>query len=76
MPPRDADDHQVSSGGQALFHTAASCHARAGDCKGALRIYRELFPASGLSSIADAAQRDKIVRDSFESSIERCKGKG
>jgi len=74
VPPRDVDDTQISGGGQALFHTAAACHARAEDCKAAFSIYRELFPPTGLAAIKDAAQREKIVRDSFDSSIERCKG--
>lgn len=73
VPPKDADDSQIRGGGQALFYTAAACYARAGDCKAAYSIYRELFPASGLSAISDPKQREKVVRDSFESSIERCK---
>jgi hypothetical protein len=75
VPPRDSDDTQISGGGQALFYTAAACYARAGDCKAAYRVYRELFPATGLSAITDAAMREKVVRDSFDSSIERCKPK-
>ncbi len=74
VPPRDVDDTQISGGGQALFHTAAACHARAENCKAAFSIYRDLFPKTGLAAIKDAAQREKIVRDSFDSSIERCKG--
>jgi hypothetical protein len=73
VPPRDVDDTQLSGGVQALFHTAAACYARAGDCKEAYRIYRELFPAGNLSAIGDAAAREKVVREAFESSIERCR---
>lgn len=75
VPPKDADDAQIKGGGQALFYTAAACYARAEDCKAAYAIYRELFPASGLSAINDPKQREKIVRESFDSSIERCKPK-
>lgn len=76
VPVRDVDDTQISGGAQALFHTAAACHARAGDCRAAFRIYRELFPGAGLSAIPDPAQREKVIRDAFDASIERCKGKG
>jgi hypothetical protein len=72
VKPTGPDDTQVSGGAQALFHTAASCFARAGDCTGAFDVYAELFPSAGLSAISDPAQREKIIRDSFDSSIVRC----
>lgn len=73
VPPKDAMDTQISGGGQALFYTAAACYAHAGDCKGAYAIYRDLFPAKGLAAIKDAKQREQMIRDSFNSSIVRCK---
>jgi hypothetical protein len=75
VKPTGPDDGQLTGGIQALFHTAASCFAKAGDCRSALSVYTELFPAAGLSAIPDPAQREKIVRESFDSSIVRCKGK-
>ena len=75
VKPTGPDDTQVSGGAQALFHTAASCFARAGDCKAAFDVYSELFPAAGLSAIADPAQRRKIVQDSFDAAIVRCAAK-
>ncbi len=75
VKPRDVDDGQITGGAQALFHTAAQCFAKAGECKRARVVYRELFPPESLRSIGDAATRERIVRESFDSSIERCKGK-
>jgi hypothetical protein len=72
VKPTGPDDTQISGGAQALFHTAASCFARAGDCTAAYDTYADLFPSAGLSAISDPAQRSKIVRDAFESSIVRC----
>ena len=73
VPTSDPDDQQITGGGQALFYTAATCYAKAGDCKGAFKVYRENFPAKGLAAIKDKTQREKIVRESFDSSITRCK---
>jgi hypothetical protein len=72
VKPRDAEDTQISGGIQALFHTSAMCFARAGDCQTAYTYYRRLFPADGLSAIPDPAQRESIVRSSFDSSIALC----
>jgi hypothetical protein len=75
VQPRDADDTQVSGGAQALFNTAANCFARAGDCASAWAAYRDLFPRANLESVKDPAQREKILRQSFDGSIQRCAGK-
>lgn len=70
VKPSGPDDHQIKHTPQALFHTAATCIARAGDCERALAVYRELYP--DLSQIPDPAMRDKIIRDSFDTSITHC----
>jgi hypothetical protein len=72
VPPRDAEDTQITGGRQALFQTSAMCFARAGDCKSAYAYYRRLFPREGLDAIADAQLRESIVRDSFNSGIALC----
>lgn len=72
VPPKDFDDSQVKGMGQALFYTSAACYARAGDCKAAYEIYADLFPKEGVDKL-DAATRTKVIRESFESSVERCK---
>ena len=73
VKPRDVDDGQVRGGAQALFHTAALCFARAGSCRRSWEVYRELFPAEGLQQLPDPEARDRVVRDAFVTSIERCK---
>ncbi|MFO7561305.1 MAG: hypothetical protein R6X02_01575 [Enhygromyxa sp.] len=75
VSPRDVEDSQITGGRQALFHTAAMCFARAGDCQAAYSHYRRLFPRESLDLIADPAMRESVVRDSFDSSIALCKGK-
>jgi len=75
VKPRNVDDGQITGGAQALFHTAAQCFAKAGECKRSWAVYRDLFPPESLKQIGDAATRDRVVRDSFDSSIERCKGR-
>ncbi len=67
--PRDS---QISGGKQALFHTAAACLVAAGDCRRAEARFRELFPREGLDAITDPALREKVLRESFESSFESC----
>jgi hypothetical protein len=75
VKPAGPDDTQLTGGAQALFHTAASCFARAGDCKQAYVVYRELFPANGLAAIPDPAAREKVLRQSFEDSIVLCQSR-
>lgn len=70
VKPTGPEDSQIKSSPQALFHTAATCIGRAGDCKRAFAVYRELYP--DLSSVPDVAMREKIIRDSFDSSIVHC----
>lgn len=70
-PTAGPDDGPITGGAQALFFTAASCFARAGDCKKAFAVYRDLFPPAGLSAIPEA-QRTKVIREGFDSSITRC----
>jgi hypothetical protein len=71
VQPRDAEDTQISGGIQALFHTSAMCFARAGDCTTAFAYYRRFFPA--VDKITDPQLREKVVRESFDSSISLCK---
>ena len=72
VTPLGPDDAQIQGGGQALFFTAASCFARAGDCEAAYSIYAELFPADGLAAIPDPDERQRLIRKSFDDSIAAC----
>lgn len=73
VPPRDANDHQISGGRQALFHTAAACFVKAGDCSRAYATYSDLFPRGGLDALPDPQLREKAVRDAFDASFDSCK---
>ena len=70
VKPQGPEDAQIRDSPRALFHTAATCFGRAGDCKTALAVYREFYPS--LDTVKDQATRDKIVQDSFDSSIAHC----
>ncbi len=76
VPPKEFDDGQVTGGAQALFFTSAQCFARAGDCQSAWQAYRDNYPRQNISSTLDPALIDKVIRDGFTSSVERCKGGG
>lgn len=71
VKPQGPEDGQISGGAQALFHTAASCLGRAGDCKAAFTVYSELYPA--MPTVQDPTMREDIVRGSFATSIVHCK---
>lgn len=72
VQPRGPDDTQISGGAQALFHTAASCFARAGDCKSAWTTYRDLFPNTAMTTPEAAAMLPKIIQDSYDSGVLFC----
>jgi hypothetical protein len=76
---RGPDDTTIAGGAQALFHTAASCFARAGDCDAAWSTYRELFPNASAPATPEVAammqqvpQMQQIIRDAYDSSILFC----
>lgn len=70
VQPNGPDDSQIRDTPRALFHSAATCFGRAGDCQTALKVFRELNP--DLSGVSDPATREKIVRESFDASIVHC----
>ena len=73
---RGPDDTQISGGAQALFHTAASCFARAGDCDLAWSTYNELFPRVGTEQSPEAAaMMPQVVREAYDSSVLFCGAK-
>lgn len=74
VKPRGPDDGQITGGAQALFHTAASCFARAGDCKQAWATYSALFPQTATTPEA-AALMPGIIREAYDSSILFCGAK-
>lgn len=73
---RSPDDTQISGGAQALFHTAASCFARAGDCDSAWATYSELFPRVNAPQTPEAAaMMPQIIRESYDTSVLFCGAK-
>ncbi|MEZ4226411.1 MAG: hypothetical protein R3B13_36030 [Polyangiaceae bacterium] len=72
LKPRDADDRTAETWGRSLFMTGAACHARAGDCAAAWKVFKAEYPVATLAKIP-AAQRDRVLSDSFASLVPRCK---
>ena len=75
VPPAGPDDTQISGGAQALFHTAAACYAKAGDCAAALAILRGAVPGRRPRRDPRPGPAQARGRESFESSIPRCAAK-
>ncbi|MCS6902604.1 MAG: hypothetical protein RMJ98_23000 [Myxococcales bacterium] len=57
-----------------LYHTGASCAARAGDCRLAWQIFSEGFPRESLVNLREESQRMTYMKMAFGSMIPRCKG--
>jgi hypothetical protein len=76
VKPRGPDDTQVSSLPRTLYHTAAQCYAKAGDCASAWRVFRDGYPKEGAGwASMDPRTQDTIFRSTFDSMIASCKGK-
>jgi hypothetical protein len=73
---KDEEDTMITSAQTHGHHTAANCFARAGDCKLALKTYMDQESKSEWASkMTDAALKDKLLKDNFQSSVQKCKGK-
>lgn len=57
VKPQGPEDSQIRDTPKALFHTAATCFGRAGDCKTAMAVYRCSTPTSAASRIRPCARR-------------------
>lgn len=72
VPPRSADDDLVSTRAKSVYHTAANCFARAGDCSAARRAFDESFPQESLANVKDAKLRQQVSDEVFKSVARRC----
>ncbi len=75
VKPKNDEDTQIAQLDHYFYHLAASCLARAGDCRGAWQAFERRFPPEVLSTVTDPAVRANIVETSFDSVIQKCKGK-
>lgn len=69
--PVQGDDDKIKGGLQALFYTGSACHAKADDCAGAEKVYKEFFPKEGLKALPDD-QKKEVVRKAFRDSFQAC----
>jgi hypothetical protein len=75
VKPKDDEDHQVLTVGDVLPMAAASCLARAGDCKSAWAQFQEHYSGAHLAEIKDPAIKATTLRATFEAVADKCKGK-
>jgi hypothetical protein len=76
VKPKDDEDTQVSGAKTHGHYTAANCLGRAGDCKAAYKVYFDVESKSDWAAkMTDTAQRDKLLKDNFQSLVQKCKGK-
>lgn len=75
VKPKDDEDYQVISVADTLPMAAASCLARAGDCKAAWGEFQEHYSGKHLAEIKDPAVRATTLRTTFEAVAAKCVGK-
>jgi hypothetical protein len=76
IKPKNDDDHIMVSMDYSINTYAPGCYVRAGDCKKAYEAYKQSIPkrlVEAWAGIQDEAQREKLYRDTFESSHKKCK---
>lgn len=75
VEPRDDEDTQIRDAPKMVYHTAANCLGRAGDCAGAYKVFVEAYPIENLANVKDQATKDTIIKSGFESMVQKCKDK-
>jgi hypothetical protein len=75
VKPKDDDDMQIVNLDRGLMSTAPVCYQRAGDCKKAWAVFREVALVALPEVYAKMAggQREQSLRLSFESIVSKCK---
>jgi len=73
--PKDDEDHQVRTIEDTFGTSAAACFARAGDCGAAWKIFNDEFVTKRFASITDPKLRAETARQTFDSMVEKCKGR-
>ena len=74
VKPKDDEDTQVKDGPKQVYHIAANCMARAGDCAAAKKVFDDAYPNEILATVKDPATKTKIKGDNFNSLVGKCKG--
>lgn len=72
VKPKDEDDSQIINAPKSLYHVAATCAARAGDCTAARKIFDESYPAEFLAHAKDAKQKETTLKSAFDGMIKKC----
>jgi hypothetical protein len=76
VKPNDDDDMQVKQAGFAIGANGPQCFAKAGDCATAYTAYKEsLKLRPNMTPEVLARYTEDTYRRSFESSVQKCKGK-
>ncbi len=75
VKPKDDEDMQVANAPKSLYHVAANCFARAGDCAAAQKAFTESYPADTLANVKDPKQKETIMQSTFDSLVKKCASK-
>jgi hypothetical protein len=75
VTPKDEDDLMLKDAEYFVASAAPACFAKAGDCNGAFEAYKKGQIAIGTKNGHPVTGNEPYMRKSFESSVQRCKGK-
>jgi hypothetical protein len=73
VKPKDDDDMQIVSAPKSLYHQAATCAARAGDCNAAYQMFADSYPPEALAHAKDDKAKQTSIRQTFDTIITKCK---
>ena len=74
VKPKDDEDMQIVNLDRSLYHVAAVCLGRAGDCKQAYDVFVEAMPNKDQLG-KDEKVKQQIIKSNFESLVQKCKDK-
>jgi hypothetical protein len=76
VKPKNDDDMKIIHLDRGLLSTVPNCYQRAGDCRRAWTVYREVAVVAlpEVYGKMSAAQREESLRQSFEAVVSKCKG--
>lgn len=72
--PRNDEDFQILTIADSFGMTSANCFARAGDCAAAWKSFNDGL-STHIQSISDPKIRADVVRQTFDASVPKCKGR-
>lgn len=75
VKPKDDEDMQLKDLDKRLYHQAAACLGKAGECDAARKAFTDLYPKEILDKMPDPKMRETIIKTQFDTMVQSCKGK-